>query len=183
VVREDSVLEWAEVGAYLLVALTAAGVVSRTRGVVRLAYLGLFLGALLVIGEELSWGQRLFGITTPPSIAAANNQEELNVHDIGGAETATRAALLIAALYGVVASLVRRPGRFWPLVPPRPLVAAFGVVVVYYAIRFAFLPHPTYVEAKFSEWPEFCFAAAVAIAAGNTLWRLRAPPGALAGGD
>ena len=53
--------------------------------------------------------------------------------------------------------------------PPRVLVPAFGVVAVYFGIRFALLSSATYGQAKFSEWPEFCFAAAVALTAVSTL--------------
>ena len=67
--------------------------------------------------------------------------------------------------------------RRGPLVPPRLLVAAFAVPVVYFSVRFTFFSEPTYVQAKFSEWPELCFAAAVALASRNALphVRLRAP--------
>jgi hypothetical protein len=170
VVREDSVLEWAEVGAYAVAAVAAFAVARGSGGVVRLAYAGLSLAALVAIGEELSWGQRLFDVSTPESIAAANRQEELNVHNLGGAESKTRDVLLVAALYGAVAPLVLRPG---PFVPPRRLVPAFAVAAAYIVVRVQFLPRPTYAQAKFSEWPELCFAAAVALAALHTLRTLR----------
>ena len=172
-VREDSVLEWAQVGAYVIASVAAAFVARRAHGAVRLAYVALAVSALAAIGEEISWGQRLFELATPESLAVANAQEELSVHNVGAAETGTRAILLVAALYGAVAPFVRRAQRLWPLVPPRELVSAFGVVVGYFAVRFALLPEPTYMQAKFSEWPEFCFAAAVAVAAVHTLRRVR----------
>lgn len=37
-----------------------------------------FIGA----GEEISWGQRIFKIETPESIAAINTQEEITLHNI-----------------------------------------------------------------------------------------------------
>jgi hypothetical protein len=132
----------------------------------------LAVAAVLAIGEELSWGQRLFHLTTPESVAAANHQQELNVHNLGGAETMTRLVMFGAALYGATIPFVRRPG---PFVPPRVLVPAFAVVAAYFAARFAVLPHPTYAQAKFSEWPELCFAAAVALTAYSTLGLYRDP--------
>jgi hypothetical protein len=33
-------------------------------------------------GEEISWGQRIFGIETPAFIADANRQSELNFHNL-----------------------------------------------------------------------------------------------------
>lgn len=37
---------------------------------------------LVMIGEELSWGQRIFGWATPDSIAAINKQGETNLHNM-----------------------------------------------------------------------------------------------------
>ena len=48
-----------------------------------------------------------------------------------------------------------------PFVPPRTLITFFAIVVAYVAYRLLFLEHPTYVEAKFSEGPETCFAGAL----------------------
>jgi hypothetical protein len=171
-VREDSVLEWGEVLAYGALAIIGIRVVRRADGVVAVAYGLLAVAAMLAIGEELSWGQRLFHLTTPETVAAANRQQELNVHNLGGAETMTRLVMFGAALFGATLPLVRRAG---PFVPPRVLVPAFAVVAGYFALRFAVLPHPTYAQAKFSEWPEFCFAAAVALTAYSTLGLYRYP--------
>ena len=48
----------------------------------QLVYLGLaglfFFGA----GEEISWGQRIFGIAEPASLAQKNVQGELNIHNL-----------------------------------------------------------------------------------------------------
>ena len=169
VVREDSVLEWGEVCAYAAAATAGALVARRSHGVVRLAFVGLAVAAFAAIGEEISWGQRIFDVTTPDSLAAENRQEELNLHNLAGADSKVRLLMLGAALYGVLAPFALRPG---PFVPPRSLVPAFAVVVAYFTYRLGFLPRPTYAQAKFSEWPELCFAGAVALSACNTLTRL-----------
>ena len=168
IVREDSVLEWGEVCAYGAAAGASALVALRTRGLVRCAYGLLAVAALAAVGEELSWGQRLFHLRTPEPLEAANRQGELNLHNLSDAESTTRLVLLGAAVYGATFPLLRRPG---PFVPPRALVPAFAVVAVYFGGRLALLSHPTYAQAKFSEWPEFCFAAAVALTAHSTLSR------------
>jgi hypothetical protein len=172
IVREDSVLEWAEVSAFGVAAVLSARVASRTDGFVRIAYGLLAIATLAAVGEELSWGQRLFHMTTPETLAATNRQHELNVHNLFEVES-TDLVLLAVAICGAMLPLLRRPG---PFVPPRALVPAFAVVAVYFGIRFLFWPEPTYAQAKFSEWPEFCFAAAVALTALSTLRRSR--PGA-----
>jgi hypothetical protein len=37
----------------------------------------------LAMGEEISWGQRIFGIETPEAVARVNLQNELTIHNIG----------------------------------------------------------------------------------------------------
>lgn len=37
---------------------------------------------IFVAGEEISWGQRIFGIQTPDFIKAINKQNEINVHNL-----------------------------------------------------------------------------------------------------
>jgi len=40
------------------------------------------LASLVIAGEEVSWGQRWFGLATPEALATINTQDELNVHNI-----------------------------------------------------------------------------------------------------
>lgn len=48
------------------------------------SYLLLFIGIVFFFGagEEISWGQRIFGWETPESIAAINDQNETNLHNV-----------------------------------------------------------------------------------------------------
>ena len=48
-----------------------------------LPYLGLSLLFFFGAGEEISWGQRVFGWETPSSMVELNQQQELNLHNIG----------------------------------------------------------------------------------------------------
>jgi hypothetical protein len=90
VAREDGFLEWLTVIALLCSAVFCW----RTCWTMRQASSGLFLSCLAIygavlffgMGEEISWGQRLFGIETPESLAKVNAQKEMNLHNlvIGG---------------------------------------------------------------------------------------------------
>jgi hypothetical protein len=111
------------------------------------------------VGEELAWGQRLSGFGTP-ELFAQNRQGETTLHNDARFDVPSRVALLLAGLYGVVMSVAVR-GRT-PFAPPRQLIGFFAVVSAYFAFRLLFLEHPTYIEAKYSEWPELCLAFAVA---------------------
>jgi hypothetical protein len=48
-------------------------------------------------------------------------------------------------------------------VPPIALGGACLAMVAYISARAAFFPHPGHELAKFSEWPETCFAGARAV--------------------
>jgi hypothetical protein len=116
------------------------------------------IAGVLSVGEELSWGQRIFGFGTPEALD--NRQDELNVHNAEPVEENGRLALLALCVYGALAPFVLRPGL---LVPRRRLSLFFGVVAAYVAYRHWFVPEPTYDFAKFSEWPELCFPLGVAL--------------------
>jgi hypothetical protein len=47
-----------------------------------LAYLLLAAAFLAAAGEEISWGQRIFGFETPSALEAINAQEETNFHNL-----------------------------------------------------------------------------------------------------
>ena len=177
-VKEDALLEWGQVLAYgATVAIAAATLRGHWRQREMSAVIvvgGLALVSLLAIGEELSWGQRIVGFETP-EIAAANRQGELTLHNDARLEDPARLALLIGGLYGMSAPLVI--GRRTPLVPPRVLVTFFAVVVGYMAYRMLVLERPTYAEAKYSEWPETCFAVALGLWCADIAGRIRRPFG------
>src|SRR5262249_25557167 len=83
--EEDNVAENLQV-VFLLVGMIAAIGVSRIRWrrderMLALLYAGLAVACFFVAGEEISWGQRIFGIETPAPIAAHNIQHEINLHN------------------------------------------------------------------------------------------------------
>lgn len=171
--REDSLLEWSQFAAYAAAAalaimcwraLTRAG---NHRGA--LAYLLFALGCLFVAGEEISWGQRIFGWGTPAALEHVNNQRETTVHNMGRLGDIFNVILLCAGLYGVATAWLaaRRARRWrdlpWLAVPPLFLTGALFVVLAYKAARFAIFVEPRYGVVKFGEWPELCFASALAV--------------------
>jgi len=177
-VREDSMLEWGQVLAYVAVigwAFVRAPSLYRHGDRAAAAVLVILaVGAVLVVGEEISWGQRFFDFGTP-EVFSRNKQGETNLHNDERLDRIVRAATLLAGLYGLVACLaVRRPT---PFAPPRALAGFFAVVAGYFAVRFLFFPEPAYTQAKFSEWPEICLALgtlgwALALAVpGGPRWR------------
>jgi hypothetical protein len=95
----------------------------------QLVYLGLVLLFFFGAGEEISWGQRIFGFKTPEPLAQVNKQDELNLHNLSVLEnsklfTADRMFdafwFLFVVLTPAVALLIpafkRFAGKFIPIV-------------------------------------------------------------------
>jgi hypothetical protein len=81
--HEDGLLEYSQALLFLAAAvLFASAAVPNGRAGVFLW--GLALINLFAAGEEISWGQRLFGIETPGWLDQVNVQHELSLHNIEG---------------------------------------------------------------------------------------------------
>jgi cytochrome b len=88
-------------------------------------YMHLFLGLLFFVmfGEEISWGQRYFGLVTPEFIAAVNAQGEINFHNMYG-YFFDHLFILFFLLWGVAVSLLDRFSVFF-----RQVFSAIGLPV------------------------------------------------------
>ncbi|MEZ4364397.1 MAG: hypothetical protein R3B48_29750 [Kofleriaceae bacterium] len=147
--QEDGPIEWATFAAFVL----AAGVLLvsvRKRGSGRwfqAACVLLALFCVTVAGEEISWGQRLFGFKPPEVFLDRNFQQEFNVHNVlmheGGLGFKLQSKHLVMAIalsFGLLwPALVRlRPLRvFAELAPPfalAPIALAIWAVQVSYPV-------------------------------------------------
>lgn len=120
--REDGPGEYLTSLIYLVAFFSALAVYRRLRQQSRQLYAVLYfllgLGFLFIALEEISWGQRIFGISTPEVLEAYNQQGEMNLHNLAGHYTLHAAYILVGA-YGAFAHLVVPklvPARFQPAV-------------------------------------------------------------------
>lgn len=134
------------------------------------AFLLLGLALLWVAGEEISWGQRIFGIATPESLEEINRQSELNIHNIYPVELALRWAQFFVGAWGAVLPLVvwryadrlgrwRRHAEY--AIPHYTLIVYFGCTMLWRAYRNLAPPPPerfSFVVAEWSEVMELNFA-------------------------
>jgi hypothetical protein len=175
---EDSIFEWGTALALLATAALATVVARQLwrggRRVQAVAYGVLCVACVLAAGEEISWGQRLLGLETPSSIAEANLQEEITVHNLGVVYPVYVATMLAVGLYGSLGSwLVHRVravrGLNWSLfVPPLFLAGAFLQLAIYRLLRYAGVDGHRYGECC-----EFFVAVAIAAFVGLNARRLR----------
>ncbi len=151
ITAEDSILEWSQVLAVgataILLAVTAVLFVRRSERRWAALFGGAALVMVVVAGEEISWGQRIFAITTPEQLAAINTQGETNLHNVKGVLRPLNFIWMMGA--GIAAALpfayllVRSRGLAGPrslyrFVPPLALVTAFAIPFVYRFGRFIF---------------------------------------------
>jgi hypothetical protein len=162
---EDRVIENAQAVLLLLAGLTAL-VRSRQDAWRRYAWLyrTLAVVALVLLLEELSYGQRIIGFATPALVAAKNTQREFNFHNLwfGMVDRVVMGAIGVVSL-AVVA--LRRAKLAVPL-EPRLIPAAsnrtyllLAFVSAYYYVSglliFAFRVFPT--ERSYMELHETLF--------------------------
>jgi hypothetical protein len=69
-------------------------------------YLLLNLGIIFIIGEEISWGQRIFGWETSEKLKAINKQEETNLHNIEGVGDKIKWLHVVIGAYGTIFPLL-----------------------------------------------------------------------------
>ena len=129
--REDGLVENLTAVAFFLAGLLLfAAAPAERSGFRRGIYM---LGGLVmtfVCGEEISWGQRIFGFATPDFLMDVNNQGEFNVHNISRRIYLVRlrqnGALLLCMVTGT-AFLCRQDRLFGIPLPSVPLVSGFLV--------------------------------------------------------
>ncbi len=97
----------------------------------------LSLGLFFIAMEEISWGQRIFGIQTPKALDAINYQHELNFHNIQGFPL--EQAFIFVGLYGSLTRFICS-GKIWSkynkvvtkFVPDGTLFFYFFIVAILY---------------------------------------------------
>jgi hypothetical protein len=87
--------------------LFAAGIRKSGSRRLRLARLWLALGFFLFAMEEISWGQRILGWTTPAALSALNYQGETNIHNFFNPLIPAAYAVMNAALAAMMFSAAK----------------------------------------------------------------------------
>jgi hypothetical protein len=192
-VNEDSLIEWLQfaclLAASIFLPLITVYLVRAKRWGIAVLYGVVTLGVWFLTGEEISWGQRIFGWATPESLNEVNRQGETTVHNIRGVQELVPAAMLLASLYGAAAPLVwSAVGKRWEnlkskrlLIPPLCLVPAFLLAAGYRLFRLLIWPEPTFVISEYAEAMELSLYLGLAMFCWFNLRLLRKPepePGA-----
>ncbi len=113
------------------------------------------LGGIVLVfaaGEELSWGQRIFGFATPDFLIGVNRQHEFNVHNINYAlfPKIYRYGGLALCIIACVAFFCRKHSLFAIPLPSILLVLGFIVMASHRdGTRFDWMPYFIFIAPKY----------------------------------
>jgi hypothetical protein len=146
VTAEDGLAETLQVICYAGSLLLSVAIASRLwvgsqRGVAAL-YALLSLALFFLVGEELSWGQRIFGWTTPESLEAINKQGETTLHNIDGVGYAFKWAQLGVGAYGAILPVLL---PWW--IDGSAAWARYRVLLSYVVPHFTLIPYFAFMFA------------------------------------
>ena len=135
-------------------------------------YLIVLAGLFFMIGEELSWGQRIFGWETSEKFVEINKQNETNLHNIHGVGATFKWLQMVIGAYGTFLPLLLFLNfsaplkRFFSFVIPHfTLIPFFAPMFLWRFYRNVF-PEPKnfyFVVAEFNEVMEFVLAVGMAL--------------------
>lgn len=183
---EDGPIEWPQFFCFLGAAIMAMGVaIKRLRAGhpwQGLLFIGFALATFVIAGEEISWGQRIFGWQTPAELAEINHQGETTVHNIRWVQELLGNLLMVASGIAVAMPFFSKKYDFakrWDqanflFVPPIFLATCFGTMFLYKLVRLVALRTSEFTVTKYGEWPELCFAAGLLLFAYLNYRRLSA---------
>jgi hypothetical protein len=169
---EDGFAESLQVVFYGLALLFCMRVIVRLRRAahhhVAVLYAVVAIGLVFMLGEELSWGQRIWGWNTPDAMRGINKQEETNLHNIYGVGSTFKWLQLVIGAYGTLLPILvqklpahSRQRRFlnW-VVPHYTLIPYFAMLFAWRIYRNLFdAPRELYfVVAEYNEVLELVLA-------------------------
>jgi hypothetical protein len=181
--NEDGIVEWGQWLCLVALAVIYARLsIALWRQGLRLLALLYVVATVVVIftaGEEISWGQRIFGWMTPGALEDINNQGETNIHNVGSLLKIFNVVIMVVAFVAALLPVVRwtlwrdrvRTLSGYALIPPAVLIPAFGMEFSYRLVRYLFLPAPRYTLTKLSEVAELSFYFALVVF-GVLAWRV-----------
>lgn len=136
---EDGLFEYLTSAMYFGAAAIAIviALAFKRKGRIMLAavYSLLTLGLFFVSGEEISWGQRILNIETPPAFLESNTQQELTIHNLEPIQRKLHGIYVFVGAYGAFLWLLTLPRlaslrtRITPYVVPRWYLATYFLPV------------------------------------------------------
>lgn len=136
-------------------------------------YMIVLFGLTFLIGEELSWGQRIFGWETSEEFKEINKQDETNLHNVYGIGSTFKWVQMLIGAYGAILPVLllklpvlRNNDEFFSFVIPHfTLIPFFLPLFLWRFYRNVFDPPKDFyfVISEFNEVMEFVLAVGMAL--------------------
>jgi hypothetical protein len=133
--KEDNLVEWATVFFFVITGIFSLAKYFRSKKRSEWFYLLFGVGCMLFALEEISWGQRIFGLESSEFFLENSDQQEINIHNVVNEWFSVRTkniAALVFFSYGAVFPLaalnhhIRNFAQKWGiLIPPLILIPGF----------------------------------------------------------
>ena len=184
---EDGLVENIQVVLYAAALVMSFRVARRLRAAdekgIAAMYLLLGVGFFFLVGEEVSWGQRVFGWITPETLREINRQQEINLHNLYSTDMVFKWVQLLVGAYGAFLPFLVPRMKLWAryrdkmafLVPPPSLALYFFFMFVWRVYR-NLVPPPQslyFFVSEFNEVLELILAAAFFLFLAYQLRRMR----------
>jgi hypothetical protein len=123
-------------------------------------------GLFLIAGDEISWGQRIFGLVTPESLLRINRQGEITFHNTHYVEGLVGMAYLTLALLGAAARPLLQLifGKKSQLAAMAPTAIFIGYFI------FPSFYHGYSLTTEFGVWREWSEPIELCLYAGLSFW-------------
>ena len=151
-IEEDGISEDAQALLYFLASAIGFATAMRFRKYQqkRLFWLLLIFGfGMLFVGfEEISWGQRIFGIQTPDFVKVENIQSELTIHNLKPIEKILHPSFTILGFYGGLAWLFTSKTKSWSAADLRRFIIPGWYLSLYFLPVAAWYVYYHYIRVR-----------------------------------
>lgn len=156
---EDSIMEWTQVALYVLLIIILLAVIrikKQTGPKLQYRIISMFTGMMIIVlAEELNWGQRLLGYATPEYFLQHNAQKEVSFHNFKTFHYAMNDIYLMIFAIGFMLCLT---ASHIPLIKhiklhdiaPRWYLASYFAYAYIYCYNLKLLQD----DGKYVPWPE-----------------------------
>ncbi len=111
-IKEDSSLEYTQAACYFLASVVSLIVFLRffknKQVLLGSLYGVLAVGLVFIALEEVSWGQRMFGVAVPDYLVQSSTQREINIHNLEAVQPWVPLVFIAMGFYGAFAWLFVR---------------------------------------------------------------------------
>lgn len=169
IVKEDRIIEYAQffvlfVGG-ILGSINFLYFAKKKKWWMAIFYLMTAAGFLLIAGDEISWGQRIFGLETSEQFKEVNRQGELTFHNLYVFEWLVGYAYVAISFFGVLAHwitrLIKPLNKYTYLVPSKILAIYFLFSLVYFVQQ---------IRIMWGIWHSWSEVAELSLYTGIVLW-------------